>query len=194
ILKKIYSFNKAPMIIVRENIAELIKLVSNAFHSVKISFANEIGNLCKGLNINPFEIMKIFSLDKKLNISPVYLKPGFAFGGSCLPKDLKALNMIAKNNSIKLPLISNVTSSNEFQKQLTFDLIKSLNEKNIGIWGLSFKIGTDDLRGSPIIDIVRMLIKFGYKIKLYDQNVDLKKIIGANRTYIYKKLPNIEKL
>lgn len=194
ILKKIYSFNKAPMIIVPENIAELIKLVSNAFHSVKISFANEIGNLCKKLGIDPFEIMKIFLLDKKLNISPVYLKPGFAFGGSCLPKDLKALNKIAKKNAIKLPLISNVTSSNEYQKHLTFDLIKSLKEKNIGIWGLSFKMGTDDLRGSPIIDVIKMLINSGYKLKLFDQNLNVKKLIGANKTYIYKKLPDIEKL
>jgi GDP-mannose 6-dehydrogenase len=194
ILKKIYSFNKAPTIVVSENIAELIKLVSNTFHSLKISFANEIGNLCKRLDMNPFEVMKVFSLDKKLNISSVYLKPGFAFGGSCLPKDLNALNKIANNNTIKLPLISNISNSNEYQKQLTFDLIKSLKDKNIGIWGLSFKIGTDDFRGSPIIDIIKLLIKSGYKVKLFDQNVDLKKIIGANKKYIYKKLPNIEKL
>ncbi|MFA5405499.1 MAG: nucleotide sugar dehydrogenase [Ignavibacteria bacterium] len=194
ILKKIYSFNKAPVIIVSENIAELIKLVSNAFHSIKISFANEIGNVCKKLNIDSFEIMRLLALDKKLNISSAYLKPGFAFGGSCLPKDLKALNKIAKSNLLELPLISNVISSNEFQKQLTFDLIKSLKEKNIGIWGLSFKIGTDDLRGSPIIDVVKMLIKNGYNVKLFDENIDLKKLIGVNKTYIYKKLPVIDKL
>lgn len=193
-LKKLYKFNKAPAIIVNENVAELIKLVSNAFHSAKITFANEIGNLCKKLNVNPFEIMKLFSLDTKLNISPVYLKPGFAFGGSCLPKDLKALNKIARNNSVKLPLISSILNSNDLQKKLTFDLIKELGMKKIGVWGLSFKIGTDDLRGSPILDVINMLIKNGFSVKLYDRNVEIKNLIGANKSYLFKKLPNVKNL
>jgi|WetSurMetagenome_2_1015567.scaffolds.fasta_scaffold55145_3 GDP-mannose 6-dehydrogenase len=194
VLKKLYSFNKAPVFVVSENIAELIKLVSNTFHSIKISFANEIGNLCKKLNINSLEIMNLFTKDLKLNISPAYFKPGFAFGGSCLPKDLTALNKIAKDNSLKVPLISSIKNSNELQKRLTYSLITKLREKNIGIWGISFKIGTDDLRGSPILDIIKMLLKNNYKVKVYDQNVDLKKLIGTNRTYICKKLPGIEKL
>lgn len=194
ILKKLYGFNKAPTVIVNENIAELIKLVSNAFHSAKIAFANEIGNLCKKLNVNPFEIMKLFSLDTKLNISPVYLKPGFAFGGSCLPKDLKALNKIAGINSVELPLISSIVKSNELQKKLTYDLIKELGMKKIGVWGLSFKIGTDDLRGSPILDVVNMLVKNGFHVKLYDRNVDIKNLIGANKSFLFKKLPNVKNL
>jgi GDP-mannose 6-dehydrogenase len=194
VLKKLYSFNKTSTFVVSENIAELIKLVSNAFHSIKISFANEIGNLCKRLNIDSYEIMNLFSQDSKLNISPVYFKPGFAFGGSCLPKDLKALNKIAKNNLLKLPLISSVNNSNKLQKILTYNLITKCKEKNIGIWGLSFKIGTDDLRESPILDIIKLLLKNNYKVKIYDQNVDLKRLIGMNRTYIYKILPDIEKL
>ncbi len=194
ILKRLYRFNKAPAVIVNENVAELIKLISNAFHSAKIAFANEIGNLCKKLNVNPFEIMKLFSLDTKLNISPVYLKPGFAFGGSCLPKDLKALNKIAGNNSVKLPLISSIVNSNELQKKLTYDLIKKLGMKKIGIWGLSFKIGTDDLRGSPILDVANMLIKNGFHVKLYDRNVVIKNLIGANKSYLFKKLPNVKNL
>lgn len=194
VLKKLYGFNKAPTVIVNENVAELIKLVNNAFHSAKITFANEIGNLCKKLNVNPYEIMKLLSLDTKLNISPVYLKPGFAFGGSCLPKDLKALNKIAGNISVKLPLISSITNSNELQKKLTYDLIKKLGMKKIGIWGLSFKIGTDDLRGSPILDVANMLIKNGFHVKLYDRNVEIKNLIGANKSYLFKKLPNVRNL
>jgi GDP-mannose 6-dehydrogenase len=193
VLKKLYSFNKAPVFVVSENIAELIKLVNNAFHSIKISFANEIGNLCKKLNIDSLEIMNLFTKDLKLNISPAYFKPGFAFGGSCLPKDLKALNKIAKVNSIELPLISSVNNSNELQKQLTYNLVTKLKEKNIGIWGLSFKVGTDDLRGSPILDTIKVLLKNNYRIRIFDQNVDLKKLIGTNRTYINRKLPGIEK-
>jgi GDP-mannose 6-dehydrogenase len=194
VLKKLYTFNKAPVFVVSENVAELIKLVSNAFHSIKISFANEIGNICKKLNVDSFEIMNLFTKDLKLNISPVYFKPGFAFGGSCLPKDLKALNKIAKNNSIKIPLISSVYSSNEFQKQHTLNLIKKLKEKKVGIWGLSFKTGTDDLRGSPILDVIKILLEKNYDVKIFDQNVELKKLIGTNETYIYKKLPEIESL
>jgi GDP-mannose 6-dehydrogenase len=194
LMKEFYKFNKATTYIVSTDISELIKLVSNTFHTIKISFANEIGNLCNKLDIDSNEIMNLLVRDSKLNISRAYLQPGFAFGGSCLPKDLKAINKIAKNKKLKMPLISSIITSNEQQKKNAFNLIKSLNEKNIGIWGLSFKPGTDDLRSSPVLDVINLLLKDGYKVKLFDQNVCLKNIIGANRKYIFSKLPGIERL
>ncbi|MBI5403554.1 MAG: UDP-glucose/GDP-mannose dehydrogenase family protein [Ignavibacteriae bacterium] len=193
-LKKFYRFNKAKTYIVSENTAEMIKLVNNSFHSLKIAFANELGNLFGKLGIDEKEIMNVFLKDKKLNISDAYLKPGFAFGGSCLPKDVKALNKFAKDNLLRLPLISNIIDSNELQKQIAFNRIAFFKKKNIGIWGLSFKSGTDDMRGSPILDVINMLLKNNFKVRLFDQNVVFKKIIGANKIYLKKKLPGAEEL
>lgn len=186
LLKKIYSNNKAPIEIVSEETAEMVKLVSNLYHSVKISFANEVGNLCKMLGIDSNEIMRLFSKDKKLNISSAYLKPGFAFGGSCLPKDIKAIKNIARNNRLKIPLITGAMLTNDYQIKRTFDLITSFGEKKISIWGLSFKIGTDDMRESPIIKIINMLFSKGYDVKVYDYNIDINKIIGSNKEYVRK--------
>ncbi len=193
ILKRIYSKNKAPTYIVSEDVAVIIKLISNAFHSIKITFANEVGNLCKKLNIDAFEVMKLFAADTKLNISSAYLKPGFAFGGSCLPKDIKALNKIARENFLEIPLISSVINSNEYQKHLVYSIIKNLNEDKIGVWGISFKVGTDDLRNSPVLDIIKLLIKDGYRIKIFDQNIDFKNIFGSNKSFVLKKIPDINK-
>ena len=194
LLKKIYSFNKAPFERVSEEVAEMIKLVSNSFHGLKISFANEIGNLCKKIGMDSDEIMRIFCEDKKLNISSAYLKPGFAFGGSCLPKDIKAICRLSDNFNVKVPVIASLESSNDFQKKKTYEMIKGFGKKKISIWGLSFKIGTDDLRGSPIIDVINKLLKEGYDVKVFDQNVHLEKIIGSNREYIQKNIPALNKI
>ena len=194
LLRKIYSFNKAPVERVSEQVAEMIKPVCNSFHGLKISFANEVGNLCKKIGIDSNEIMRIFCEDKKLNISSAYLKPGFAFGGSCLPKDIKAISRLAGDLKVKVPVIVSIKSSNDLQKRKAFELIKGFGIKKISIWGLSFKIGTDDLRGSPIIEVINMLGKEGYDVKAFDQNVHLDKIIGSNREYIQKNIPAINKI
>jgi GDP-mannose 6-dehydrogenase len=161
---------------------------------LKICFANEVGNICKKLKIDSEELMGLFSRDNKLNISPVYFKPGFAYGGSCLTKDLKALNMLAKENNLNVPVLKNIEHSNNIQKENAFDLISSKNVKKVGIYGLSFKTGTDDIRESPIIDILEMLLERNYEIKIFDEFVNLSNLIGSNKDYLYKKIPHIAKL
>jgi GDP-mannose 6-dehydrogenase len=194
VLLNVYKNNKSKVRIVNENVAEIIKLASNSFHSVKISFANEIGNLCKLLGVDSNLLMKIFCEDEKLNISSVYLKPGFAFGGSCLPKDVSAISKIAGINKLKIPLISNVKLSNNLQIKKTIELIKSFSEKKISVWGLSFKNGTDDMRGSPIIKVINSLINDKYDVKAFDQNVNLKELIGSNKEYVDSNFSRINKV
>jgi GDP-mannose 6-dehydrogenase len=194
LLKKIYSNNKAPVRVVSEEIAEMIKIVSNSFHGIKISFANEVGNICKKFGIDSNLLMQIFCEDRKLNISSVYMKPGFAFGGSCLPKDISALKKIANAKKLKIPLISSAKISNSLQIKNAVKMVEEFGEKKISIWGLSFKIGTDDMRGSPIIEVINILLKKGYNVKVYDQNIDLEKIVGSNKEFVnknFKKLKNV---
>ena len=193
IMKKVYSEINAPVIVTDIKIAELMKYVNNAFHATKITFANEVGNICKKLGINSHELMKIFCMDKKLNISPYYMKPGFAYGGSCLPKDLKALNTIAHDHYLESPLLDSIERSNDFQKKIAYDQIIELNKEKIGFLGLSFKAGTDDLRNSPILDIIERLLGKGFEIKIFDRNVHFSQLMGANRDYILKKIPYISK-
>lgn len=191
IIKEIYKTIDAPFIATDIKIAELMKFVNNTFHAYKVIFANEIGNICKSLHIDSHKLMEIFCMDKKLNLSDYYLKPGFAYGGSCLPKDLKALKTIAHDFYLNSPVLENIDRSNEQQKQHVFDQILQLDKKRIGFLGISFKAGTDDLRYSPIIDIVERLIGKGFEICVFDRNVQLAKLIGANREYILNKIPLI---
>lgn len=193
-LKKVYKKIKAPIVIVDIRSAELLKFVNNTFHALKIAFANEIGNVCKKLNINSVDFMNLFVLDDKLNISKAYLKPGFAFGGSCLPKDLRALNTIAHDNYLELPIIGNIERSNYLQKKYLFEEIIRSGKRKIGVVGISFKEGTDDLRESPILDVVERLIGKGYRMNIYDENVNISNIIGANKSFILNKLPHISNL
>ena len=172
----------------------MVKYVDNCWHALKIGFANEIGNLCKSFGIDAHEVMKIFCQDKKLNISPAYLMPGFAFGGSCLPKDLRALIYKAKMHDLELPIIKSILPSNEMQVARGLQLIMEKGHKRVGILGFSFKAGTDDLRESPVIEVIERLIGKGYDLRIYDKNVNLASLVGANRDFILNHIPHISKL
>ena len=172
----------------------MIKYANNSFHALKVCFANEIGNIGKKIGVDSHEVMKIFAMDTKLNLSSYYLKPGFAFGGSCLPKDVRAINHYAIQNNIITPVRSNLIQSNKLQVEAAFDLVKDSGSKKIGIMGFSFKAGTDDLRESPVIDLIEKLLGKGYHLRIYDRNVNLAKLMGANRAFIEKQIPHINKL
>ena len=194
-LISIFKNFPARIIITTRETAEFVKYVNNAFHALKVSFANEIGNICKEMKINSREIMRILCLDKQLNISPYYLSPGFAYGGSCLPKDLKALCSLAKELSLKTPVLSNIEKTNEMQIDRAFAMIKAFNLSKIGFLGLSFKTGTDDLRDSPAIKLIcKFEGKHNYKIRVYDSNFRLSRAIGQNKGYLENKLPDFESL
>jgi GDP-mannose 6-dehydrogenase len=193
IVRKMYNGIDAPFIAADVKIAELMKYVNNAFHASKITFANEIGNICKKLGIDSHKLMEVFCLDSKLNISPYYLKPGFAYGGSCLPKDMKALRIIAHDNYLDCPVLENVERSNECQKKIVLDQIIQFGKEKVGFLGLSFKSGTDDLRDSPILDAVEVLLGKGFDVRIYDSNVHLSRLTGANKEYILKRIPYVSK-
>ena len=193
-MKKLYEELNGPVEIVDIDTAEMIKYVNNSFHALKITFANEVGNICKKLGIDSHELMRIFCLDNKLNISGKYLKPGFAYGGSCLPKDLKALKTIAHDFYLETPVLNSIETSNNNQKKLALELILKTEKNKIGFFGIAFKEGTDDLRYSPAIDLIEKLLGKGKQVFIYDKHVHLSKLIGANKSFIEEKLPHISSL
>ena len=194
ILVELYRELEAPLIRTGIATAEMVKYTDNVWHALKVGFANEIGNVCKEVGIDSHEVMSIFCQDTKLNLSPYYMKPGFAFGGSCLPKDVRALNYKAKALDLNLPIISSIMENNQKQIDRGFEMITRQGNRKITFLGFSFKAGTDDLRESPIVELIERLIGKGYDLKLYDKNVSLAKLVGANKDYILTAIPHISKL
>ena len=194
LLASIYEKLNAPLIRCDIEISEMVKYVDNVWHALKIGFANEVGNFCKVQSIDSHKVMDIFCQDQKLNISSSYLKPGFAFGGSCLPKDIRAFSYKAKSLDLEIPIIGSVLASNTFQIDKALRMIMSKDKRKIGILGFSFKAGTDDLRESPMVELIERLIGKGYDLRLYDRNVRLAGLIGANKDYILNRIPHISKL
>ena len=194
LLKKMYHFLNAPLEITDIKTAEMMKYACNCFHAAKVTFANEIGSICKSIAVDSHKVMDIFCLDDKLNLSSYYLKPGFAFGGSCLPKDLRALNYQAKLNDVDVPLLKSILASNKIQIESVIENIVRSGVKKVGIVGLSFKAGTDDLRESPLVILVEALIGKGLDIRIFDRNVSLARLTGANKDYIDKEIPHISTL
>jgi len=194
LLETIYSQVKAPVIKTDVGVAEMIKYVNNSFHALKIAFANEVGIIAKTLGTDSKKLMDLFVLDNKLNISPAYFKPGMGYGGSCLPKDLKGLSTIAYDNYLKTPLLNSIDESNNIHNNRAFDLVEKFKSKKVGIIGLAFKKGTDDLRYSPAVELVEKLTGKGYSVKIFDKNVVISKLFGSNKSYIEEKLPHISVL
>jgi GDP-mannose 6-dehydrogenase len=194
LLATLYQELDAPFIRTDLNTAEMIKYVDNSWHALKIGFANEIGNLCDAFGVDAESVMGIFCQDKKLNISSAYLKPGFAFGGSCLPKDLRALSYHGRIHDLQLPILNSVLPSNEMQIARGVKLVMDSGNSRIGILGFSFKAGTDDLRESPVIEVIERLIGKGYELRIYDRNVNIAALVGANRDFILNRIPHISKL
>jgi len=194
VLEKIYAHLPGPKIRTDYETAEMVKYADNTWHALKVSFANEIGNICKGLGIDSHKLMDIFCQDTKLNLSPYYLKPGFAFGGSCLPKDVRALSYKAKLLDVKVPIIDAILPSNDEQIERGIRAVIDKGNKKVGILGFSFKAGTDDLRESPMVELVERLIGKGYDLRVYDSNVRIASIHGANKDYILNHIPHISKL
>jgi GDP-mannose 6-dehydrogenase len=194
LLAAVYSRMPGPMIRTDIETAEMVKYADNAWHALKVGFANEIGNLCKALEVDAHRVMDIFCQDYKLNLSPYYLKPGFAFGGSCLPKDVRALLYKAKTLDLNLPILSSVLPSNQLQIERGVQAVVDKGHKRVGILGFSFKAGTDDLRESPMVELTERLIGKGYDLRVYDRNVHLAAIHGANRDYILNRIPHISRL
>lgn len=191
---RLYEGLTAPLIVTGINVAEMVKYADNTFHALKITFANEIGAICKNHGIDSHEVMRIFCEDRKLNLSPVYLRPGFAFGGSCLPKDLRALTRHALTGGIAIPMLESIAESNDRQIRGAAELVVSKNRRKIGVLGFAFKGGTDDLRESPVVALVETLLGKGFEIKLYDSYVSLARLFGANRRFIEERIPHISRL
>ncbi|MEO6452925.1 MAG: nucleotide sugar dehydrogenase [Ginsengibacter sp.] len=193
-LASLYNHLPAEVIITDIRVAEIMKYINNTFHALKISFANEVGNICKELAIDSHKVMEIFCKDRELNISSYYFKPGFAYGGSCLPKDLKGLQTLAHDLYVNTPVINSIDKTNDIQIQRAIDLIMRQKKKKLGFLGLSFKAGTDDLRNSPAVTVIETFIGKGYEIRIYDKNVQLSRLTGTNKEYIDAHIPHLSKL
>lgn len=193
-IASLYNQLPAKVVITDIEVAEIMKYVNNTFHALKISFANEVGNICSALKIDSHKVMEIFCMDQVLNISPYYFKPGFAYGGSCLPKDLKGLQTLAHDLYVDVPLIQSIDKTNQLQINRAIDIIIESGKSKLAFLGLSFKQGTDDLRNSPAVSVIETIIGKGYEVDIYDKNVQLSKLTGTNKEYIDKHIPHLSKL
>lgn len=194
LLKSLYSNLNAPFIETPIDVAEAVKYTDNAWHAVKVTFANEIGAICDKAGVDPQAVMDVFCQDLKLNISTAYLRPGLAFGGSCLPKDVRALTFLARSLDVDVPMLSNVVPANERQIERALRRVEAQKERYIGVLGISFKAGTDDLRESPMVKMVEALLGHGYEIKIYDPYISIASLRGANKEYILRAIPHIHKM
>ena len=193
-IASLYEHLDAPLIRTELEVAELVKYADNTWHGLKIGFANEVGNIAKALGIDSHRVMEIFCSDTKLNLSPAYLKPGQAFGGSCLPKDIRALTYKARVLDVETPILSAVLPSNQLQLERALAMVMEKGNRKVGVLGMSFKAGTDDLRESPIVELVERLLGKGFDLRIYDRNVSLARLVGANRDFILNKIPHISRL
>jgi GDP-mannose 6-dehydrogenase len=191
VVRGLYAGIRAPVHVVAVRVAEMVKYACNAFHGLKVGFANEIGNVCKALGVDSHEVMRVFCEDRKLNISPAYLRPGFAFGGSCLPKDIRAVTYRAGQLDVETPILRATLESNRRQIERAFDLVMAAGSRKVGILGMSFKEGTDDLRESPMVALIEMLIGKGCELAIYDRDVSQSRLMGANKEYIEREIPHV---
>ncbi|MNJ16300.1 GDP-mannose 6-dehydrogenase [compost metagenome] len=194
LLEEIYRELDAPIIRKTIEVAEMIKYTCNVWHAAKVTFANEIGNIAKAVGVDGREVMEVICQDHKLNLSKYYMRPGFAFGGSCLPKDVRALSYRAGQLDVESPMIDSLMRSNAAQVRKAFDIIASYDKRKVALMGLSFKAGTDDLRESPLVELAEMLIGKGFDLSIYDRNVEYARVHGANRDYIESKIPHVSSL
>ena len=194
VIEELYGFLSCPVFKVDVQIAELIKFLNNSFHALKVAFANEVGRLCKELKVDSHELMELFVSDTKLNVSSKYFRPGFSYGGSCLPKDLKALQAIAHDRYLDLPILQSVDSSNRINTKSVYNRLLQAGGERIGVYGLSFKEGTDDLRFSPSLELVERLIGKGSQVTVYDRNVNMSRLVGKNKDFLFKHLPHVNQI
>lgn len=188
---QLYEGIEAPLHVVATGVAEMLKYACNAYHGLKVGFANEVGNICKALGVDSHEVMRLFVQDTKLNVSKAYLMPGFAFGGSCLPKDLRAITYRARQLDVATPILSATLESNEEQVTRAFNMVMAAGHRRVGVLGLAFKEGTDDLRESPMVTLVERLIGKGIDIAIYDREVSQARLIGSNKDFIEREIPHV---
>lgn len=190
-LRNLFGHLPCEFVVTTIESAEMLKMCCNTFHALKITFANEVGRVCQSLGVDSHMVMDLLVKDRQLNISPAYLKPGFAFGGSCLPKDVRALLNVARTNDVEIPMLAGILPSNQIHIEQAVDWVLGTGKRSIGMIGLAFKSGTDDLRESPLVTMVERFIGKGMELKIFDPEVNISRLVGANRRYIEETIPHI---